>query len=54
MPIHNSRDKKGSYFQWGSSGKKYHYAPNNKRAKTQAKSKATSQGQAIKTSEGKY
>lgn len=45
MPIINSSDKRGRYYKWGKSGKKYYY--NTERGKKRAKSKAIAQGRAI-------
>ena len=44
MPVHKSRDSTGSYYQWGSHGKKYYYVCGNKQSRDLAKNKATKQG----------
>jgi hypothetical protein len=49
MPVHKGKD----YYQWGQSGKKYYYIPNNKKSRELAKAKATKQGKAIKASQSK-
>jgi hypothetical protein len=46
MPVQRGKDSKGPYYQWGGSGKKYHYTPGNKRSRDLAREKATKQGQA--------
>ena len=46
MPVQRSKDGKGPYYQWGDSGKKYHYEAGNKESREAAKRKATRQGQA--------
>lgn len=46
MPVRRSKDGEGPYYQWGDSGKKYHYEPGNARSRRLAKDKATKQGQA--------
>ena len=46
MPVHRGQDREGPYYQWGGSGKKYHYRPGDKPSRETAKRKATKQGQA--------
>lgn len=46
MPVHRSKDSKGPYYQWGDSGKKYHYTAGDKKSRERAKKKAEKQGQA--------
>jgi hypothetical protein len=46
MPVHRGKDNKGPYYQWGDSGKKYHYTAGNDQSRSQAKKKAEKQGQA--------
>lgn len=50
MPTHKGEDSKGTFFQWGSKGKKYYYIPGNLRTMAFAKMKADSQGRAIERS----
>ena len=50
MPVHRGKDSDGAYYQWGESGKKYHYEAGNKRARARAKEKATKQGRAARAS----
>jgi hypothetical protein len=50
MPVHRKKDSKGPYYQWGDSGKKYHYEEGNKTSRERAKNKATKQGQAARAS----
>lgn len=50
MPVHRGKDKDGTYYQWGESGKKYHYETGNETSREAAKKKAEKQGQAIKAS----
>ena len=47
MPTASGKDSKGSYYRWGSSGKKYYYIPNDKKSREKAKEKANKQGIAI-------
>ncbi len=44
MPVHPGKDSKGSYYQWGNSGKKYHYKAGDKASREKAKSDAARQG----------
>jgi hypothetical protein len=30
MPVQRGKDRKGSYYQWGDSGKRYYYETGNK------------------------
>jgi hypothetical protein len=46
MPVKRGQDKQGPYYQWGDSGKKYHYTPGDKRSRDRAKEQASKQGQA--------
>jgi hypothetical protein len=46
MPVHRGKDSDGPYYQWGGSGKKYHYKANDKKSRDAAKDKAAKQGQA--------
>lgn len=46
MPVHRGSDSKGSYYQWGNSGKKYYYTTNNVQSRNRAKEKAELQGKA--------
>ncbi|HWB89493.1 MAG TPA: hypothetical protein VG872_09855 [Acidimicrobiia bacterium] len=50
MPVHRGKDGKGPYYQWGESGKKYHYESGDKRSRERAKDRATKQGQAARAS----
>lgn len=50
MPVHRGKDSKGAYYQWGKSGKKYHYETGNKSSRDSAKKKAEKQGQAARAS----
>lgn len=47
MPIHRGSDAKGSYYQWGNTGKKYYYTSNNAKSRDIAKKKAQRQATAI-------
>jgi len=49
-PVHRGKDGKGPYYQWGDSGKKYHYQAGEKKSRETAKQKATKQGQAARAS----
>lgn len=46
MPIYRRKDSNGPYYQWGNSGKKYYYTPNNKSSRELARKKAVKQAQA--------
>jgi len=48
MPVQRGKDGQGSYYQWGDSGKKYHYEAGSKPSREAAKKKATKQGQAAR------
>lgn len=45
--MHRGSDSKGPYYQWGKSGKKYHYTTGNKASRERAKKKAREQARAI-------
>lgn len=47
MPVHTGKDKEGSYYRWGTSGKKFHFDPSSESSKSNAKSKAQKQARAI-------
>lgn len=46
MPVTKHTDSKGSYYIWGTHGKKYYYIPNNKASRELAKQKAYKQAKA--------
>lgn len=48
MPIRRSKDSKGPYYQWGESGKKYHYTARDEESRKEAKEKARKQGRAAR------
>jgi hypothetical protein len=50
MPVKRGKDSKGSYYQWGDSGKKYHYTAGDKSSREQAREKAARQGRAARAS----
>lgn len=50
MPVHRGKDSDGPYYQWGDSGRKYHYEAGKKQSREAAKRKATKQGQAARAS----
>jgi hypothetical protein len=50
VPVHRSKDGKGPYYQWGESGKKYHYESGNEESRKRAKARAEKQGRAIRAS----
>lgn len=50
MPVHRREDSKGPYYQWGDSGKKYHYEAGNKQSRESARKKAEKQGRAARAS----
>ena len=47
MPIHTGQDKDGQFYQWGKTGKKYYFDPNDKSSKQRALNKAKKQQTAI-------
>lgn len=50
MPVHRSKDGTGPYYQWGESGKKYHYTAGDEESRKKAKEKAERQGRAVRAS----
>jgi hypothetical protein len=48
MPTHRGKDSEGPYYQWGDSGKKYHYKSGDKSSRERAKDKADKQGRAAR------
>ncbi len=50
MPVTRKQDSQGPYYQWGESGKKYHYEAGNKKSREKARDKATKQGRAAHAS----
>ena len=46
MPVTTSKDNKGCFSRWGSSGKKYYYKCGDSAARERAKLKASKQGSA--------
>lgn len=53
MPARRGRDRKGSFYRWGNSGKKYYYSPGSKISRERAKEKAEKQGRAIKADQSR-
>jgi hypothetical protein len=51
MPLQNGKDKKGHFFRWGKTGKKYYYRT--KEERLLAKRKALKQGYAIEYLRGR-
>jgi hypothetical protein len=50
VPVHRSKDGNGPYYQWGQSGKKYHYEAGDKSSRQKAKEKAERQAKAARAS----
>ena len=50
MPVRRGKDGDGPYYQWGESGKKYHYESGNKSSREKAKASAERQGRAARAS----
>ncbi|HEX6312474.1 MAG TPA: hypothetical protein VF152_12735 [Acidimicrobiia bacterium] len=48
MPVQRGRDRDGPYYQWGDSGKRYHYSSGDARSRSRAKQQATRQGRAAR------
>ncbi len=46
MPVHRGKDGDGPYYQWGDSGKKYHYESGDAESREAAKEQAEAQGRA--------
>ena len=51
MPVRESIDDIGNFFQWGNSGKKYYFNPSNSKDREAARLLSKKQGQAIKISQ---
>ena len=51
MPIQRSKDTKGPFYRWGTTGHRYYYISNNKTSRDKAYEKARKQGIAIKISQ---
>lgn len=47
MPVHPGKDSQGPFYQYGNSGKKYHYSANSEKSRKRAKRKAHMQEAAI-------
>ena len=47
MPIRRGRDSNGPYYQWGVTGKRYYYSPNDEASRERAKKRAEAQRTAI-------
>jgi hypothetical protein len=52
MPIKNSKDVNGPYYQWGNQ-KKYYYVASDSKSRDDAKLKAEKQGRRIKMNQRK-
>jgi hypothetical protein len=52
MPIHQRKDKKGYYYQWGDSGHKYYYHGNTKKEHAIAERRA--RGKAVRQMEAAF
>lgn len=50
MPIHTGQDKNGKFYQWGKTGKKYYFKPEDKQSKQRALNEAKKQQTAIYSS----
>lgn len=48
MPVQRGKDSKGPYYQWGDSGKKYHYESGDRSSREKAKAQAEKQGRAAR------
>jgi hypothetical protein len=47
MPVYRKSDKKGSYYQYGTTGSKYYYKAGDEKSRLQAVAKAQKQMRAI-------
>lgn len=54
MPVERGKDTVGSFFRWGTSGKKYYYTSGSARSRDYAREKAARQGRAIKASQSRH
>ncbi len=50
MPVHRGSDRSGPFYQWGKSGKKYHYTAGDAESRKRARNKAERQGAAARAS----
>ncbi len=50
MPVHRGSDSSGPYYQWGKTGKKYHYKAGDAKSRRRARSQADRQARAIRAS----
>ena len=50
MPVQRGKDRDGPYYQWGDSGKRYHYTAGDKESRDKARAKADKQGRAARAS----
>lgn len=48
MPVKRGKNRDGPYYQWGDSGKKYHYTSGDEQSREAAKEKARRQGRAAR------
>jgi hypothetical protein len=48
VPVERGKDRDGPYYQWGDSGKRYHYTSGDARRREAAKEKARRQGRAAR------
>lgn len=48
MPVHRGSDSSGPYYQWGKTGKKYHYTAGDAKSRKRARSQADRQARAIR------
>jgi hypothetical protein len=48
MPVHRGRDRRGPYYQWGESGRRYYYTSGDTSSRNRARHQATRQGQAAR------
>jgi hypothetical protein len=53
MPVYRGLDVAGSFYKWGTIGKKYYYKSGHKKSRENAKIRARKQGIAIKISQSK-
>jgi hypothetical protein len=48
MPVNRGSDRRGPYYQWGDSGRRYYYTAGDASSRNRAKKSATKQGQAAR------
>lgn len=50
MPVRRGTDSAGPFYQWGKSGRRYHYDPDSDASRRRARARAVAQGRAVRAS----